>query len=279
MRIAIQGVEGSFHHEAAEVMNAGEAYDLVPKKTFGEVFGAVHDGSAEVGLTAIENNLHGSINAVYALLDRYNVWITKDLRMQIVQNLIGKTAVDLSELKEGRGVKVLSHPVALAQVDQWLNSFLPLADRIERDDTASSVKSVVESPRRNRFAVAGKFAAQMYGAEIVASNIQDDPSNYTRFIMFQKEREFIPDASHGSLIMLLDHTPGALHQALGIFAQYGCNLVKLHSHPLASDRQHYQFYVDYELNKSNGNVLADLNAMGADIKLLGFYNRVKDNRN
>ena len=270
MKIAIQGIEGSFHHEAAEILAEPDELVLSCQKTFSDVFNAIDQGS-----TIIENNLHGSINAVYRLLDEYDVWVVRDVRMQITQNLIGKVPVGLADLGGGEGLSVLSHPVALAQVEKWLDTNLPKAERIERDDTASSVQEVVSSTDLGVLAIAGNFAAALYGGNVIAPKIQDEENNYTRFIMFQRDRSENPEATHGSLILNIDHRPGSLYNALGVFVEYGCNLTKLDSHPVASDEQHYQFYVDYELNISNGDLLRKLKAMDYGVKLLGYYDRAE----
>jgi len=271
MHIAIQGAFGSFHNEAA--LKIDPAAQIVPRQTFADVFNAVLAGEAEHGLCAIENSLHGPINEVYRLLERHEVWVTRDVRLHIAQQLIGFGPVSLEELAASPDVRVLSQAPALAQVELWLDANLPLAARVETHDTAASVQDVVELRSAHTLAVASRLAAETYGGVIVAEDIQDDPHNYTRFILFQKQRATTVNATHGSMILKTDHAPGALLRALQVFAQEGCNLTKLDSHPIPGDVRHYAFYIDYELTRPESTVVITeaLEKQGCAVKLLGEY--------
>ena len=183
MRIAIQGEFGSFHHQAVNTLNLDA--DVVPKLNFAAVFRAVLEGETELGMCAIENSLYGSINEVYRLLERHDVWIVGGVRLHISQQLIGPTPVSLAELAASNDVRILSQTPALAQVELWLDTHLPNAAREETHDTAGSVQTVVALAQPHSLAVAGAFAAKTYGGTIIAEDIQDDPYNYTRFILFR----------------------------------------------------------------------------------------------
>lgn len=270
MKIAIQGIKGSFHDQAASVL-ANDRAEIVPCNSFAEVFRAVESGEAPYGLVAIENNIHGSINDVYRLLERYYMWIIRSVRMQIGQALIASKPLSLTDLGTGEGIRILSQAPALSQVEQWLDANLPDAVREETHDTADSVRVVVESGDPSVLAVAGEYAAKMYGGHVVARDIQDDPDNYTRFILFQKECIDSPEATHTSIILKTNHAPGSLLRALEVFANHDCNLTKLDSHPIPGDQQHYAFYIDYEQGSNGKKVVADLEALGNSVKVLGTY--------
>lgn len=274
MQIAIQGAFGSFHNEAALKIDPHAV--IVPQQTFADVFRAVLAGEAEYGLCAIENNIHGPINEVYRLLERHDVWTVQDVRLHIAQQLIGYGPVDLSELASDPDVRVLSQAPALAQVELWLEANLPLATRVETYDTAASVQDVVVLRSPNTLAVASRLAAETYGGTIIAEDIQDEPHNYTRFILFQKQRTDSVHATQGSMILKTDHTPGALLRALAVFAAEGCNLTKLDSHPIPGDQRHYAFYIDYELTRpeSTAAITEALEKQGCSVKLLGEYSSV-----
>jgi prephenate dehydratase len=271
MKIAIQGELGSFHHEAA--MQLIPAAEVAPEKNFSAVFQAVHNDEVEYGLCAIENNIYGPINDVYRLLERYDTWIVRDIRLHIAQQLIGQSTVSLQELSTSKNTRVLSQAPAFAQVDLWLNQYLPQATREEIGDTALSVETIMSRKDPHAVAIAGSFAAKTYGGTILAADIQDDPNNYTRFILFQKMRSDVPAATQGSLILKTDHTPGALLRALQVFAEHTCNLTKLDSHPIPGDKQHYAFYVDFELSerKISQAIIHKLEQQGCTVKLLGEY--------
>lgn len=271
MQIAIQGALGSFHNQAA--LKIDPHAHVVPKNTFTEVFASVANSESEYGLCAIENNLHGPINEVYRLLERHHMWIVRDVTIAIGQQLIGPKPVSLEELAAASDVRILSQAPALAQVELWLDKHLPNAVREETPDTAGSVRYVTERGEPHTLAVAGTLAADMYNGTIVAHDIQDDPHNQTRFILFQREHTKTTQATHASMILKTDHTPGALLRALQVFAAANCNLTKLDSHPLVGDERHYAFYIDYEITSPAvpHAITTALEAQGCTVKALGEY--------
>jgi prephenate dehydratase len=271
VKIAIQGEHGSFHHEAA--MRLEPDAEVLPQPDFAGVFRAALQGEADYGLCAIENNIHGAINDVYRLLERHDVWIVRDTCLHIAQQLIGPRAISLTELAAADNVQVLSQAPALAQVELWLGTHLPKAIREEMSDTALSVREVVKRGDARSLAVAGEFAAKTYGGVIVAKDIQDERENYTRFILFSKDRRTVPDAAHASMILKTSHAPGALLHALQVFADHNCNLTKLDSQPIPGDQRHYAFYIDYELATPDVSkyITTELEQQGCSVKLLGEY--------
>jgi prephenate dehydratase len=271
MKIAIQGELGSFHHEAA--MRLEPRADIISERDFASVFEAVSEGRTDYGLCAVENNLYGSINEVYRLQERYDVWIVRDLRMRIAQQLIGPQAISVQELAAADDVRVLTQAPAFAQVELWLDVNLPSAVREEMSDTALSVHEVMQRGQPHTVAVAGAFAAKTYNGVIVRKDIQDEADNYTRFILFQKERQDVLGATHASMIFKTDHTPGALLRALQVFADHDCNLMKLDSHPIPSDRRRYAFYADYELSAQGVSavIVAELQRQGCLVRALGEF--------
>lgn len=258
-RVSIQGIEASFHDAAAHRLYDDEAIELVCRERFSQVFEDVRLGVADSGVVAIENNINGPINEVYRLLvGNPEVIVTGEYRMKIGQHAIGKTILDLAEIDEGRGFRVYSHPVALAQVSGWLDSYMPEAERIEHKDTAASVRKVVEEYDEKAIAIAGSRAAEVYGGVIIAANIQDDPGNYTRFISFRNGEIENPRATNGSMILTAEDSEGSLLRVLRRFKLQGCNLNSLHSQPIPGDKQHYYFYLDYTLRGSNDRLIRRL---------------------
>jgi len=247
--------------------------DIVPERDFGSVFQAVQEGKADYGLCATENNLYGSINEVYRLQERYDVWIVRDLRIRIAQQLIGRQTISIEELAAADDTRVLTQAPAFAQVELWLDAHLPNAVREEMSDTALSVREVMQRGQSHTVAVAGSFAAETYGGIIIHKDIQDEADNYTRFVLFQKEQQDIPGATHASMILRTDHTPGALLRSLQVFANYGCNLTKLDSHPIPGNQRQYAFYIDYELSaKGVGTIIVDeLQHQGCSVRVLGEF--------
>lgn len=270
MKVAIQGLAGSFHHEAAQKL-LGQDIDPIYCRVFPEVFAAVEKGDAERGIVAVENNLHGSISAVYRLLARKQAWVCGELSMQIAQYLIGSPSFDgdMSSLQT-----VMSQAPALAQCELWLEKNLPNAHLEERHDTTESVQYVLAHPDQPIAAVAGRGAATMYGGKILAGPINDEEHNYTRFFLLSHDKVVPNGANKTSIILETGHQPGALYHALGAFADAGLNLSKLDSHPIAGDRQHYAFYIDIETgldDQLNHAVFDTLRAQGCKVTILGTY--------
>ncbi|HTE22607.1 MAG TPA: prephenate dehydratase domain-containing protein [Candidatus Limnocylindria bacterium] len=272
MKVAIQGIAGSFHHEAARKM-LGSEIEILACTTFQKVFEAVKDGRADKGVVAIENSLHGSINAVYRLLARNSsnnsIWVCGETTLHINQYLIAARDLPLEAVQT-----VLSQAPALAQCELWLEADLPQAHLEETHDTAESVRYVVAHPDESLAAIAGKHAAELHGGTILAGPVNDDKHNYTRFFLLSREKLHTLDANKTSIILETNHQSGALYNALGAFAKAGVNLSKLDSHPIANDQKHYTFYVDFEASldeRLEHQVFDTLRAQGCKITVLGSY--------
>lgn len=274
MKVAIQGIVGSFHHEAAAEFFGGENLELVQCQTFRDVFTAVKNGDAERGIVAIENSLHGSINPVYRLLAEQNLWICGEVRRKIELFLVGHP-VEL-ELLNAPTSKIFSHTAALNESEIWLNTHLPQAQRQELGDTAGSVKYVMSHDKLQNVAIASQQAANLYKASIIAGPVNDDPENYTRFIVLNKEQIVDELANRTSIILTegdTDH-PGSLFDALRIFKERKINFSKLDSHPLPGSERRYAFYIDFEDNFSSAlskTALDELRDHGWQISVLGSY--------
>lgn len=269
--IAIQGARGSFHQEAAEHVLQGAS--IVACQTFQEVFESVAAEKTTHGLVAIENSLHGSINPVYRLLERHNLSIVGETLLKIAQQLIASVPMDVATLNNAN-TKVLSQAPALAQCELWLDAHLPLAKRIETHDTADSVRKIVEEGDPSQLAIAGKSAVDTYGGTIVAGPINDDPNNFTRFILLQKDFSEPKGANRTSIILTSNDTPGALYHALGVFVDNGINLSKIDSYPIPNGTRRYAFYIDFDAALSSPqarNTIEILKALGCSGKVLGSY--------
>lgn len=268
MRIAIQGERASFHDIAARKF-FGTEVELVACDSFAACFEALSNDEAEYAVVAIENSLYGSINQVYDLLLEQHFWICGEVYLRIEQCLIGLPGTLLKDIRE-----VHSHPVALAQCEAFLDKELPQAERFEAHDTASSVADVKRWQDRGKAAIAGEQAAALHGLSILASGIETNKQNYTRFVVLSKQKEIAKAADKTSLIIVTDHRPGALYHALGVFAQRDVNLTKLHSRPIIGQAWHYMFYIDIGI-AANSNLFAkvekELTSQGCQVTVLGSY--------
>jgi prephenate dehydratase len=270
--VAIQGIAGSFHHEAAELFFDAKI-KLIECQSFSAVFKAVEGSKADYGIVAIENSLHGSINAVYRLLANQNLWVCGEVRLKIEQYLIA--AQPIAEVDFSIIDKVYSQAPALAQCENWLDAHIA-GDLVETHDTAESVRHIVHYKDQPLAAVAGKKAATLYKGTIVAGPINDDPDNYTRFFIISRQPTITPSADRTSII-LTEKSPdsaGSLYSALGYFKEANINLSKLDSHPLPGKKRQYSFYIDFDQSSetpTSKHIIAQLNNDGWEVKLLGSY--------
>lgn len=272
MQIAIQGVKGSFHHEAAMELY-GSDIEIVECKSFDEVFAFAEEHPDSLGIVAIENSLQGSINQTYRLLAKTHLQIVDELYLKVGQYLISAVGVSISYFNSEQ-TKVYSMYPAFAQVEGWLESNLPLAERVEYYDTAAAVQKVVQDGLNSELAIAGKFASETYGGKIVAGPINDNVSNYTRFFVVAMKVYESDKHNKTSIILTTDHKPGALYRALGVFEENNVSLLKLSSYPIPGDKWHYMFYVDFNAGlqeKVTKKVLHELEAIGVSVKILGTY--------
>lgn len=265
--IAIQGQAASFHHIAARHF-FGEEITIVPCDTFPATFEALKTN--DFAIVAIENSLFGSINKVYDLLLKEKCWIIGEVYLRIEQCLIGIPGTKRADIKE-----VHSQLEALAQCEEYLDTTLPNAARLEHHDTAASVVSVKEWNDTSKAAIASRAAADLHGMEILAAGIETNKQNYTRFVVIQKDQAMIPDASKTSLVLRThqDTKPGALHHALGVFARRGINITMLHSRPVIGSAWHYMFYLDLDTayDESFKAVEDELTELGCSVEVLGSY--------
>lgn len=266
--IAIQGVKASFHDIAATQF-FGKDVCTVSYDTFRDTFGAVKTGYANYAVCAIENSLYGSINEVYDLLVKNHFYITGEIYLRIEQCLIGLPGSQISEIKE-----VHSHFIALAQCEAYLDKVLPMAKKLEHHDTAASVEKIKNIGNSSFAAIASREAAELFGMEILAEEIETDKQNYTRFIVLEPKALDISNANKTSIIIKTSHKPGALYEALGAFAKQDINLSKLQSRPIIGKAWHYIFYVDVNAGSKDPaliEALKDLANQNCETKILGSY--------
>lgn len=263
MRIAIQGEKGSFHDEAARRW-FGEDITLIPGETFGDVFESVRRGDADAIVVAIENSLYGGINQVYDLIESYEYPIIGEIHLPIHQQLIGTPGIEITH--------IYSHPVALAQCENYLDIHYPNAQRIEYHDTAAAVEFIAKNGDDHWAAIASKTAAELHAMPILASNIEDNPANFTRFLVLQPHTSAPTDADRTSLVLTTNHTPGALAKVLTILADSNINLSKLQSRPIIGSPWKYRFYLVLDVaGPTLHQALSELREYTQSLTILGEY--------
>jgi prephenate dehydratase len=269
MRVAFQGEPGAFS-EAAAVQLLGEAITTVPRPTFDSAFRAIDEGAADALLAPVENTLAGPVVRVYDLLLESALTITAETILPIEHVLIGCPGATLIDLRS-----VASHPMALAQCERFFVAH-PHLKRVPAEDTAGSVREVLARGDKSAAAIAGRRAAQQYSAVILASDLQDNPENFTRFFLLRPASENnppAPDAHKMSTAMRLAHRPGALLASLEPFAKHGVNLQKIESRPIHGRPWEYQFFLDVEADSSSQleAALAAARQATSELRVLGLY--------
>jgi prephenate dehydratase len=266
-RIAFQGERGAFSDEAA-VELLGEEIVLVPRPTFEAMFASIDDGLADYILAPIENSLAGSVHRSFDLLVESRLTIVAEVVIPIAHHLIGLRGACFDRI-----AVVESHPVALAQCEQFFEAHSRLK-RVVAQDTAGSVRDVISSGDPTRAAIAGRRAAEIYGGAILLEHLEDNRENYTRFLLLSPARSNVANADKLSLVFELDHRPGALYQALAPFAKRGINLMKIESRPVHGSPWQYRFYLDLQVSAGETgaeSALAELENLVVGLRVLGSY--------
>jgi chorismate mutase/prephenate dehydratase len=274
LRVAYQGVEGSYSHLAAQRRYGGRAGGVLldGHATFAAAAAAVRSGAADLALLPIENTTAGSINETYDLLAQGGLTITGEVVSHVEHCLLALPGVKLEELRT-----VMSHPQALAQCEAFFHGAPWLAPQVEFD-TAGAARKVRESGDRTLAAIASESAARVFGLAVVARAIQTQAGNYTRFVEVAREAlPGPPDAPHKtSLVLSLAHRPGALGEVLARLGAHGVNLTKLESRPVPGRPFEYRFYLDLEghaASQSVAGVLDEIRALAGELRVLGTYPR------
>jgi prephenate dehydratase len=264
--VAIQGERGSFSHAAVlELLG----YDWMPQPhaTFESAFQAVVAGKAERALIPVENSLAGSIHENYDRLSALPLHIIGETQLRIRQCLIARPGTSLNIVR-----RVASHPVALAQCRQFFAE-RPHVEAVATYDTAGSVMALLRDGPATSAAIGPALAASLYGGQILLEGIEDDPENYTRFLLLARGSASVANASKTSIVFTVENVPGALHKALGAFASRGADLAKIESRPLKGRPWEYAFYLDV-LGDPKGVVadaIEELKGVARDLRVLGSY--------
>jgi prephenate dehydratase len=264
--VAIQGEAGAFSHAAA-LQLLGRELELVHCASFEALFAAVAGGTAERALLPIENSLHGSIHENYDRLRASDLHIVGETQLRVQHCLIGRPGASVASIRT-----VASHAVALSQCRRFFAE-RPEIEAVVAYDTAGSVKDLLDGGLMTQGAIASRLAAELYGGKVLVEGIEDDPQNYTRFLLLAASSAPHGAADKTTLVFTLRNRPGALHEALGVFARRGVDLAKIESRPLRGRPWQYAFYLDVlgDPRGTAGEALAELAGLAEDLRVLGTY--------
>ena len=258
--IACPGVEGSYSQQAAcRLVNFPTIFYF---KGFDDVFSAVEKGMCDYGILPIENSAVGSVTAVYDLMAKHNFKIVRAVKLRIRHVLLAPHGTKLEDVKE-----ISSHPHAIAQCSEFLHQ-LPGIKAVPATNTAAA--AIAASGRKDVAVIASRECAELYGLEVIKEDISNTSSNYTRFICISKRNEIYPDSEKFSVMMSLNHRPGALTDVLVKFAAVGVNLTKLESRPVPGSDFEFRFIFDFEASPRDPRVVKMLSGFAMDPEIEHF---------
>lgn len=270
--VAFQGEPGAYSEQAVFDFFGPDASPQ-PHPTFDAIFADVASAACDYGIVPVENSLAGSIHRNYDLLMRHNLHLIGEAIVRVRHNLIALPGVPLDGIR-----RVYSHWQALDQCEQSLGRLLPGVERVQVYDTAGAVKMVAEEGRRDTAAIASRRAADLYGLPVLREGVEDDPANFTRFVVLSQTpvTPSMATPSKTSIVFATRNVPGALYKALAAFALRDIDLNKIESRPLQGAPWEYLFYLDFTGNLADEAVaraLAHLREFATLVRVLGSFPR------
>ena len=275
MKIAIQGIQGSFHHIVAERF-FGRDIELAECMSFTDIPVLLKDDKVESAVMAIENSIAGAILPNYALIDEYDLSIEGEVYINIHHHLMALKGQDLSDIRE-----VWSHPMALLQCRKFFREH-PQIKLIEEKDTAEVARRIKRDNISGVAAVASKMASELFDLDIISSDIQTIKNNSTRFFILKKSKNapYHPSKvanikDKASIKFVTKHNKGSLAEVLDIFAKHDINLTKIQSLPIIESPWSYAFFIDLVIDDFvlYKNALHLLEKKVHHLKILGEYHQ------
>ena len=275
-KIAIQGIESSFHDLAVRKLFPEQDIELIKCDSFEKVTYSIANAQSHYGVLALENTIAGSILPNYNLIDAGGFSIIDEVFLNIQMYLMALDGQSIHDIKE-----VHSHPVALLQCKDYLRKFPPQFKVIEGKDTASSAKKIKDNQLMGTAAIAGKQVAETFGLKILDSNIQNIKENKTRFVLIgPKGLAPSVEANKASLKFELNHDIGSLSSILQLLSTFKINLTKIQSLPIIGKPWKYAFFVDVLFTDYNlfEEVTVMMKKAVKEMKVLGVYASNMENK-
>ncbi|MGE3772044.1 MAG: prephenate dehydratase [Gammaproteobacteria bacterium] len=267
LTVAYFGPAGTYTHAAAR-KHFGGAVNLLPVPTIDEVVRVVEARGADFGVVPIENSLEGSVNQTHDCLRDSTLRIGGEVLLAVHHQLMSQ-ADSIAAL-----TRIYAHPQALAQCRHWLDAHCAHAERVPATSNAEAARRVTAEP--DAAAIAGEMAAEIYGLPLLERNIEDDPSNTTRFLVLGHQDVAPTGQDLTSLYFVTPNKPGALHEVLRAFADADISMTRIESRPLRQAKWEYVFFVDIDGHQADPGVAAALAKVGETasmLRILGSYPR------
>ena len=270
-RVAIQGVRGSFHDQAARAFFPDA--QIVECQSFAGLYQAMEEGRADAAVMAVENTSSGGLMPNFDLLRRHPQRIIGEVYLQIHQNLLALPGQRLEDIHEVR-----THFMAIDQTRAFFERECPWMTVRKADNTAMAAEEISRYALRGVAAVASKLAAEVYGLEVLRENIETFQDNFTRFVVLSAEpvpSGKVPDKV--SICFTLPHSPGALSHILTILSFYDMNLTRIQSMPIPGEKWQYFFYADVCFDDYSRwqQALTAVRPLIKDLDILGEYTAVQ----
>jgi chorismate mutase/prephenate dehydratase len=268
LRISYLGPAGTFSH-AAVTKHFGDLVDAEPCASIDEVFRAAEAGRTDYAVVPVENSTEGAVGRTLDLMFQTPLTIVGEVKLRIDQYLLVNRA---SGIALADVTRVYSHAQSLSQCVQWLARHLPSVARIPVASNAEAARMAAAEP--GTAAIAGDAAAAIYGLDVLAAHIEDEPNNTTRFWVLGRHGAAPSGRDETSLVMSAHNRPGAVHALLEPLAKHGVSMSRFESRPARTGLWEYLFFVDLEGHQEDGPVaaaLAELHERAPFLKLLGSY--------
>ena len=271
LKIAYLGPEGTWTHQAA-VKKFGHSVSYSPQPNFSDVFDQVTRRKADYGVVPIENSTEGAVSHTLDLFVDSPLHICSQILLRIENCLMA--AIPRGEIRT-----LYSHPQVFGQCRSWIHKNFPNADLVEVSSTTKAAQIAQEQAKQGAAALGGPLAAEIYGLDLLETNIQDRATNTTRFLVIGEKT--CPPTGHDrtSILFAIHDRPGSLVKALQAFDNFHINLSKIESRPSKRKDWEYVFYVDLAGHCEDPQVaeaLAELHQHCSMIKLLGSYPDVSE---
>ncbi len=267
IKIAFQGERGAFSELAGRKFYE-RAFTSLPCETFEGIFDMVEAKRANLGVIPIENSLVGSIHRNYDLLLERKLHVIDETQLRIVHCLMAGREASLKHI-----TRAISHPVALDQCRKFFAKHKSIRPETFYD-TAGAAKFVAENNPAGTAAIAGPFAAELYGLKILKQSIEDEKTNFTRFLLISRNPRPVHQKAKTSIAFSIKNQPGILYKALSVFALRDIDLTKIESRPVRHRAWQYHFYIDFIGNVRDEHVrraLDHLREITYFVRILGCY--------
>lgn len=270
-RVAIQGIEGSFHHIAAKAYFKDSEIHLIPAETFTTLIDYTLDTiNCDYGIMAIENSTAGSILQNYGLLQESGLKIEGEIYINVKQNLLALKGTKIEDLYE-----LHSHPMAIQQCRRFIKNKLNKVRIVETADTAFSAKNISKLKLKKIAGIASDLAAELFNLNKLVEDIQTIKKNQTRFFILTTNTQKNKDFDKASIYFNASHEVGSLYKVLEQISNQNINLSKLQSFPFPEKNWQYFFHADLEFDHVDQyhNAIANMKHYSEDLIVLGEYKR------